>query len=642
MIRRYRRRSQPPSLFICYRHEEAGHASAFADAAVRRYGQRRVFRDRDALEVGENWPARLDEELERAAVVVAIIGPDWTRGSGSGSHIRDDNDIVRYELRTVEARKNPEVRILPLTVRRATLPTVDDLPPDLHWLPDRQATEVQEGNERRSYSDALKSADRDLGRWARQSYRLGALLVVLLLLICAVLTVVRWPSPQPPKLVAFADSEASILIVPPMVRSPDLRSAGDIARTFADNLTSALGKSVTRSLSEIPKSKVSIGKLAIEVADEYYAIRQSGSSRDDAIRYLLNRSHAQIMITGTLDVSRNNAAFAPEAFFGSYVRDAEELAAERIDAAAEPISVSYDIHGTADGSGPLAEQAGSALSWTGILLSALTAYQRRQLEDAAGLLGTLLDAKALAGGSLPVLHHLRGNAWAGIDRFDNAEKEYRAALEADPGYERSTLGLADLDLLRNGDRCGPTSADLGLLDKAQQLDDLVRRETMNPRIRLMAAIGSARVDLCRVRALSGPAADHIAYRAQRALDDVLSGKPLDTVREPLATARLTRARLAMTRLSLGAPETPGGAESDDKTARTAAEDLNSVPELTNRPWLKADAQHYLALLRERYPALGSALDARHQECADLAETLRLHPGTYITTLTTNRMNRAGC
>jgi hypothetical protein len=87
-----------------------------------------VFADSD-LQVGQVWPHRLDEELDRCAVLVALIGPNWSSGSA----------VLQHEIRTALDR---EIPLLPVPFDGAGMPTRAELPVEIAALADRHAVRV--------------------------------------------------------------------------------------------------------------------------------------------------------------------------------------------------------------------------------------------------------------------------------------------------------------------------------------------------------------------------------------------------------------------------------------------------------------------------------------------------------------------
>lgn len=118
-------------IFLSYRIKDSVHAtSAIAGLLARHYGQDNVFRDRDSLPLGAVYPRRIRRELERADVVIAVIGPSWLtiRGKNGERCLDDERDWVRTELRMAFERDIP---VVPVLLDDTPLPDPALLPSDI-------------------------------------------------------------------------------------------------------------------------------------------------------------------------------------------------------------------------------------------------------------------------------------------------------------------------------------------------------------------------------------------------------------------------------------------------------------------------------------------------------------------------------
>jgi tetratricopeptide (TPR) repeat protein len=640
-MKRPRRRS-PASVFISYRRDDAGgHAEAFDADAVRRYGHRRVFRDTRSIPPGVPWREELDHQLTRAVMVVAVVGPDWAGENDDAAvtvpRIMQPEDLVRYELLTAERRELPVVALL--VGGREELPGVDSLPDDLHWLPTRQFVEAVPGQAENGRARVLEETDAALGWWGRRLYRAVVGGVAVAVVLTGLVTAVARPRPELPR---FGVGDSAMLLIAPARQDADgtlraVSAAGPFVRELASALRDAMPSGTARTIA---------------AADPAFGLRDTGRRHDADVLALLHRSGADVLLTGTLAIEPTSSSFVPEVYLGSLL-DAEELAGQRIDVTSTALrGLDVDITQVDGQTRQLAGQAARALAGVGTLLDAVSAYEGRDLERAVELFGKLLEGGTVRDArSLAVLHTLRGNALAELGDLTTAEPDYRAARRADPTFERSSLGLAELGLLRGGGSACRGTADPQLLSAAEREFEQVRVRTTNATIRTKAIVGTARVNLCRVQAFAD--VDGIrrpaAASAYRGLDQVLRASSEDgaeavdpAVAETLAIARLTRARLTTDlHAILQGLDRPDSfpAESAGHTLAAAAGDLRTVPRLTRRPWLKADAQLALADLLETSPDLGPADDARRQACASLLRTLDLGPGAAIEEQTRRRMQR---
>ncbi|HVF71520.1 MAG TPA: toll/interleukin-1 receptor domain-containing protein [Chthoniobacterales bacterium] len=104
-----------------------------------------LFRDIDTIPAGVDFRDYIQEALRNCQVVLVFIGRDWLglpdeRGA---RRLDDPGDHVRIEAET--ALQIPGLRVIPVLVRRATMPTDTDLPASLASLAFRNAITVRTG-----------------------------------------------------------------------------------------------------------------------------------------------------------------------------------------------------------------------------------------------------------------------------------------------------------------------------------------------------------------------------------------------------------------------------------------------------------------------------------------------------------------
>jgi serine/threonine protein kinase len=135
-------------IFVSYRRGDrpkiVGHV---VDRLRLKFGRDSVFQDVDSIDLGENFYNKLQKALDSADLLLAVIGPDWLPVENPNRpgerRIDDPDDFVRVELR--EALKRRNVRVLPLRVDGAGMPTEDELPIGLKALSRRQCRVLRKG-----------------------------------------------------------------------------------------------------------------------------------------------------------------------------------------------------------------------------------------------------------------------------------------------------------------------------------------------------------------------------------------------------------------------------------------------------------------------------------------------------------------
>lgn len=132
----------PPStggIFISYRRGEAGYpASWLFNELAERFGADQIFKDVDSIKPGDDFVERINVAVASSAVLLAVIGDDWlTVADGQGRRRLDDpEDFVRLEI---EAALERQIRVIPVLVESAKMPSAEQLPPSLAALARKQA-----------------------------------------------------------------------------------------------------------------------------------------------------------------------------------------------------------------------------------------------------------------------------------------------------------------------------------------------------------------------------------------------------------------------------------------------------------------------------------------------------------------------
>jgi pterin-4a-carbinolamine dehydratase len=135
--------SQPKSVFISYRRRDASPIARWLSETIEQnFGEGSVFIDTDAIEIGDEWPQRIEVALKKASALIVLIGPDWLRSHDESGRRRLDDvkDWVRKEI--IYALQNGGI-VLPVLVSNAELPGLEALPKPLRGLLNHQAFELR-------------------------------------------------------------------------------------------------------------------------------------------------------------------------------------------------------------------------------------------------------------------------------------------------------------------------------------------------------------------------------------------------------------------------------------------------------------------------------------------------------------------
>jgi hypothetical protein len=142
------------------------------DRLVEHFGESAVFMDVDDIPLGVDFTKYIDEKVGECEVLLAVIGRDWLSVTDANANRRLDQpgDFVRIELESALKRNIP---VVPLLVRRATMPKATDLPESLRELARRNGMPVRADPDFRADCDRLiKGLEQDMtGRRPVVSWR---------------------------------------------------------------------------------------------------------------------------------------------------------------------------------------------------------------------------------------------------------------------------------------------------------------------------------------------------------------------------------------------------------------------------------------------------------------------------------------
>jgi TIR domain len=125
-----------PVIFISYRRTDAGWpANLFANKLRTVFGSDQVFLDVRSIEAGEDFSEEIRSHLERAAVLIVLVGKSWLFVQDQFGRRRLDHqdDWVHREIRT--ALEHEFCKVIPVLLDDADLPNEQEaLPLDIAKL----------------------------------------------------------------------------------------------------------------------------------------------------------------------------------------------------------------------------------------------------------------------------------------------------------------------------------------------------------------------------------------------------------------------------------------------------------------------------------------------------------------------------
>jgi len=130
-------------IFVSYRRQDSQSAAGrLSDHLRDNLPGVRIFRDVETIDPGVDFVDAIGRALKSCAVLIAVIGPRWldARDAAGRRRLDDAHDYTRLEIANALGRK--DVRVIPVLVEGAEMPSGADLPDDLAPLARRNAIEL--------------------------------------------------------------------------------------------------------------------------------------------------------------------------------------------------------------------------------------------------------------------------------------------------------------------------------------------------------------------------------------------------------------------------------------------------------------------------------------------------------------------
>jgi hypothetical protein len=128
-------------IFVSYRRADSQDcADRLHTALVQALGGERVFLDREDIQQGDHWRDTIASEVDKADVVLALIGPRWLDELNARATAGAD-DVLAAELG--RALQTPGKTVLPMLTDGAVMPSASELPAPLAAIAERQAAPLR-------------------------------------------------------------------------------------------------------------------------------------------------------------------------------------------------------------------------------------------------------------------------------------------------------------------------------------------------------------------------------------------------------------------------------------------------------------------------------------------------------------------
>lgn len=130
-------------IFISYRRaDNPDFVERIRDWFAWKYGRDSVFMDFDTIPPFTPFADFIRDKVRECDLLVAIIGADWVKTLNDRIKNSDDEDYVRTEIRLALELKKP---IAPICIKKASIPSVRDLPRDLRPMLDYNSAQLDSG-----------------------------------------------------------------------------------------------------------------------------------------------------------------------------------------------------------------------------------------------------------------------------------------------------------------------------------------------------------------------------------------------------------------------------------------------------------------------------------------------------------------
>jgi hypothetical protein len=131
-------------IFISYRRADSKYVvDRIRDRLITAFGNQSVFRDVESIPIGVDFRTELENVASSCDVMLVVIGPQWAGITDAQGNKRlfDANDFTRIEIET--GLRHEGIRVVPVLVMNADMPTAQEMPESLKDLAFRNAVNVR-------------------------------------------------------------------------------------------------------------------------------------------------------------------------------------------------------------------------------------------------------------------------------------------------------------------------------------------------------------------------------------------------------------------------------------------------------------------------------------------------------------------
>lgn len=134
----------PANIFLNYRKDDSRwNTQALYKELLKYFSKGSIFKDFNAIGLGDNYVVSINKALEQCDVLLVIIGKQWLEAKNEQGVRRlwDPTDLVRIEIATALKR---DIKVIPVLFDDIKMFKANELPEDLQELTLRQSISVHD------------------------------------------------------------------------------------------------------------------------------------------------------------------------------------------------------------------------------------------------------------------------------------------------------------------------------------------------------------------------------------------------------------------------------------------------------------------------------------------------------------------
>lgn len=188
-----RSNAPPPSVFISYRTgQSTGSAILLFELLRRRLPD--VFRDKNCLNYGENWPDRLESAVKQCWAVVVVIGKGWTeefeiRAARAREAVeKGEKPEVDWVKREIQLALQNKTTVIPVAEAAVAMPSAKDLPDGFETFPVKHGGQIHPEH----YQKTIESIFKAVWQWPPWLYWINCALLFAMTILWALWGLFPW------------------------------------------------------------------------------------------------------------------------------------------------------------------------------------------------------------------------------------------------------------------------------------------------------------------------------------------------------------------------------------------------------------------------------------------------------------------